>query len=229
MNKSAPASHQVVDDLHDAVRQLAKEFLATRSPWFAWAAIRRCIKHKREFPDWVIDYLGGCADRMQSERVRRTSDTRNELPWVFGIKGGLDQNSELLREWAERAFALKFALLVGKGNHPVDARRDAAIDIYGKAEDAFGDEVFRKLFVRRNRKKRKIAGDEYNGLDDKTLERILKRQFQLKNLRLTPEQWIDVIGDVRRLFMRLSDSTKFTGFMIETPSGQHFPVKLESH
>jgi hypothetical protein len=109
MNRPAPAaSHQVTD--HDVDRQLTKEFLATRSPWFAWAAIRRCIKHKTEFPDWVIDYLAGCADRIQSPRVRRASDTGKELPWIFGIKGRLDQDNELTREWAERAFALKFAL-----------------------------------------------------------------------------------------------------------------------
>jgi hypothetical protein len=212
---------------NDPDRQLAKEFLATRSPWFAWQAIQRCIKNKREFPDWVVEYLAGCAERMQSDRVRQASDTRKELPWVFGIKGRLDQNSELLREWAERAFALQFACLVRQGDHPVDARRDAATDIYGKFEEALGDETFRRIFVRRTRKKRKIAaaGDTHHGLDDKTLERILKKQFRLKTLP-RPEQWIDVIGDVRRLLRRLSDSPKFDTWWIRTPSGEEFPAEF---
>jgi hypothetical protein len=70
-----------------------------------------------------------------------------------------------------------------------------------------------------------MAGDECSGLDDKTLQRILQRQFELKKLPRTTEDWMDVI-DLRHLLTRLSDSPKFTSLWVKTRSGD-FPVKLE--
>jgi hypothetical protein len=67
----------------EALRKLA----ANRSPYYAWKAIETCIKRKKEFPEWVKEYLVGCAERMQSDRAARAGDTRKQLSWIFEREG----------------------------------------------------------------------------------------------------------------------------------------------
>jgi hypothetical protein len=150
-------------------------------PHFTWWAIRDCIRNKREFPEWVTAYLGRCANRMLSGKAKRVSDPRKRLLEIFEFRqkkpGPGGPSEEVLRS----LFAMNFALRLlfdeeGKEDNPVDARKNA------------GDEVFGE-----------------GNIDDRTLQRYLREQFQLKKLSLplTTEEWMPVfdrqltaIGDV---------------------------------
>jgi hypothetical protein len=46
-------------NLDNHLRRL--QFLATHNPLYYWLAIDLCITAKRQFPDWIRDYLGKCA------------------------------------------------------------------------------------------------------------------------------------------------------------------------
>jgi hypothetical protein len=155
--------------------ELLQTLTVTRSPYFAWEAIRVCRKHRRPIPAWIADYLGECADRMLSDKAKRAGDVRKTLLWVFGFPekkpgpGGLfDQYNLLLKKTLRPLFAINFALKLYQGEQDVvKARRDT------------GDEVFGP-----------VTG---NTIDDRTLQRILLEQFQLKHLPLTAEEWVPVL------------------------------------
>ena len=70
MNKPAPASFDL-DKTLAALQKLA----AKRGPVFTWEMIGTCIKHKKQFPDWVINYLASvrnvCAMDVCSRRGRK--------------------------------------------------------------------------------------------------------------------------------------------------------------
>ena len=72
-------------------------------------------------------------------------------------------------------FAFHFALKLHQGEDPIQARRNA------------GDEWFG------------IIGDET--VDDRTLQRYLREQFQLKKLPRTVEEWMPVIAWDRLLLI----------------------------
>jgi hypothetical protein len=183
MNKQERAvlAQAVVPDV-DSVLDLMRKLAAIRSPYFAWEAIRICIRQKRPFPDWVTDYLGQCADRMcaermQSERAKR--DVRETFQWIFDFPkkkpgpGGLfDQHEGLLKDVMKGGFALLFAMQIHNGEQNlVRARRNAGDEV---------DEVFGL-----------ISGGKT--IDDKMLQRILLEQFQLKRLPLTADEWKPLI------------------------------------
>jgi hypothetical protein len=163
-----------LDHQLDLMRKLA----ANRSPYFAWEAIRSCIRKKKPFPDWVTDYLGRCAERMCAERMRPeraklAGDVRKTFQWIFDFPkkrpgpGGLfNEDQELLKEAMKGVFALGFAIRLYQGEDPVQARRNA------------GDECFG------------VVGDV---VDDRTLQRYLREQFELKNLPLTADEWKPLI------------------------------------
>jgi hypothetical protein len=185
MNKSAPTplEQAIAHDPNLQLRylEIMRKLAANRSPYFAWEAIRTCIRDKKSFPDWVVGYLGQCADRMcaeqmQSDRAKLGGDVRKTLQWIFGFpsnkpgRGGpFDQFGELLKEGRKGAFALSFAMRIHAYEDPVTARANAA-------NEAFGDDA----------------------PDDRTLQRYLREQFQLKSLPLTTLEWLSVI-DVKRL------------------------------
>ena len=184
MNKSAPASFDLdLDKTLTAFQKLA----AKRGPVFTWQMIGTCVKYKKQFPDWVINYLAQCAERMcdgrmQSERAKRADDVGKMFQWIFDFpkkKPGpgelLDAGGELLKETCKAAFAFHFALKLHQGEDPIQARRNA------------GDEWFG------------IIGDET--VDDRTLQRYLREQFQLKKLPRTAEEWMPVIAWDRLLLI----------------------------
>jgi hypothetical protein len=183
MNKPTPSTQAFQYDRDKAI-EVFRKLAAKRSPYFAWTVIQGCIREKKPFPDWVIDYLGRCADRMcaehmQSERAKRASDVRETFQWIFefpkkkkpGPGGLFDQDRELLKEVAKSGFALSFAMNLYQGQDPVQARRNA------------GDEWFSII-------------DDGRTVDDRTLQRYLREQFQLNKNRpmpLTTDEWMPLI------------------------------------
>lgn len=171
--RNDPDFEKRVRDL-DHQLELLRKLAANRSPYFAWEAIGTCIRKKKQFPDWINNYLAQCADRMQSKQAKRAGDARKALQWIFDFPktkagpGGLfDQDRGLLKEVAKSIFALNFAMRLYQGEDPVQARCNA------------GDEVFGLI--------------NSNTIDDRTLQRILLEQFQLKNLPLTADGWAPLI------------------------------------
>jgi len=183
MNKSAPAALSNLELLQKAAAQCG--------PFFTWVAIKDCIKDKKEFPEWIHGYLVGCADRMLSDRARLTRDVRQELPWIFGfsgIKGGLNPLQELLRETLKCGFARRFAHWILQGKKPDESLVKARRDIYGS------EALVKFIHPRQKRnRKRKAAGEEQLKFSDKQLERDLEKEFQLKTLPRTREEWLPEI------------------------------------
>jgi hypothetical protein len=137
---------------------------ATRSPVYAWVAIGVCIRNKKPFPDWVIAYLGRCADRMTSDDARRSRGVRKTLLWIFGFpkkKTGPGKPLEPYPhdEW-KTVFAAKFAERIGRGDDPRTARDSACNAVFGE-----------------------------RGPDDRTLQRYLREVFELPYLPSTVEEW----------------------------------------
>jgi len=162
-------------DLDRVLRGLRQ--LATQSPVYAWQAIHRCIREKKQFPDWITDYLFQCADRMISARlsdeqprdVRKTDeqprDVRKTLQWIFGFPekkrgpGSLFDPNPVLPYLNKVIFALQFAERLNQGEDPVTARGNA------------GNDTFRE------------------DVDDRTLQRYLLEVFGLASLPSTSEEW----------------------------------------
>jgi len=98
--------------------------------------------------------------------------------------GLFDQDREYLREAAKSRFTLDFAMelrRLRRGETPYDARSRAAATIY-KDEDLV----------------KFIAPQSRDGhFDDKTLQRDLKEQLQLKKLPRTIQGWMDVTDPPR--------------------------------
>jgi hypothetical protein len=105
-----------------------RSFAKSGNPLHVWQAIDVCIKHKREFPDWVIGYLGGCAERLLSNEARKTHDVRDVLRSAFGFRkptrgpGNLLDPSSDQNRWL---FAMAFAIKIKNGLKPSDALKSA--------------------------------------------------------------------------------------------------------
>jgi hypothetical protein len=158
----------------DFMIQAAWEMLAeTGSPFHAWLAVKTCIDHNRSFPEWLLAYLGQCAERMQSEKAAAEGrDLRKVLPWIFGFPNVFDPTQgkrgpgNLLDPYREEPeglslFALRFATRIELGEPVTEAMRNACNEAFdGKDADA----------------------------DEKTLRRRL-REFNLKEGPASVEQW----------------------------------------
>jgi hypothetical protein len=141
--------------------------LQNKHPVYAWAAIHRCIREKKQFPDWITDYLFQCADRMMFARHadERPRDVRKTLLRIFGFPekksgpGSLFDPRPVLPYLKKVLFALHFAERLNQGEDPVTARGNAG-------NDAFREDV-----------------------DDRTLQRYLLEVFGLTNLPSTSGEW----------------------------------------
>jgi hypothetical protein len=190
----------VLLNLDNHLRRL--QFLATHNPLYYWLAIDLCITAKRQFPDWIRDYLGKCAhnwtlaqneerkgkeerDRKAKQarrfakakqKAKRAPDIREKVLEILGFPKNtfgpgslLDPNYGASRRMQEVLFTWRFAELFdqSKDKDSVKARRTAGQEVFG------------------------------DGPDDKTLERCLKRQLQLKCLPRATEEWKSVIDRYR--------------------------------
>jgi len=154
----------------DRELRMFQKLAAIGGPYFTWWTIQICIRHKIEFPDWVIDYLGKCADRIRSDKAERAAsiDVRKTLLWIFGFPkkkkagptrlfGPVGPGVQALKDH----FAVDFAVRVHNGEGPVEARGN--------------------------------AGEAYlPGADDRTLQRYLLEVFKLKKMPSTFDEWMSV-------------------------------------
>jgi hypothetical protein len=151
-----------------------QKWAAIRGPSFIWRAIKICVRDKKQFPDWVIDYLDQCADRMSSDKAKRADELTEILPWIFkfparkksGPGGLLKQDFELTKDLGEWLFAVIFASELRESGDPADAK-DIACNF------VFGDD---------------------SELENTQLNRILKRVFRLEKLPQTAEAWLPVFN-----------------------------------
>jgi hypothetical protein len=141
----------------------------TGNPYYAWMAVRVCIEHKKEFPDWLLFYLGMCAEAIMSDKAKKAGDLGRVLPWVFGFPNVLDptqckrEPGNLLDPNGDpdrKRFALKFWVRLEEGETVLAAMRGAYDDVF-KNGDA----------------------------DDKTLERWLLKEFGLKKRPSDADGW----------------------------------------
>jgi hypothetical protein len=162
------------------------ELADTGNPYYAWMAIQVCIEHEKEFPDWVLAYLGECAERMMSDKARKEGrDIRKALPWIFGFPNVLDPSQRkrgpgnMLDPYGgpdTLTFALRFAVRLEQGEQPSAAMSNACNDVFDGREAS---------------------------ADEKTLRRWLLKEFNLKKSPKTAEEWKKV---ARRHYRSLGES-----------------------
>ena len=184
MNKSNETKPATLDQAGlDSLIGWFQKLAAICGPYFTWWVIDLCVRNKKPFPDWVNGYLGQCARRM---RPGKTLQEISGFPQGKPGPGGLfDQDREVIREAGKGMFTVSFAIELRRlrqGETPFDARSKAAAEVYK-------NEAMVKF----------IAPQTKDGtFDDKTLQRDLKEQLQLKELPRTIEAWMDAT-DGRRL------------------------------
>jgi succinate dehydrogenase flavin-adding protein (antitoxin of CptAB toxin-antitoxin module) len=168
----------VIEFALDSYRTL---FEHTDNPLYAWHAIQDCIKEKEEFPDWVLAYLLECAERVQTDKAKQTTDVRAVLPWIFGfVRNGKPGPGKLLDpdndpDGKKMRFGFRFAGRVMRGEQPSEARANAYNDVFSEG-----------------------APD----IDDKTLHNWLLKEFNLKDAPSTAEEWNKVCAERAHNFIR---------------------------
>jgi hypothetical protein len=158
----------------------------TKNPYYAWYAIKICTKHKKQFPTWVVNYLADCANRMLSEKAKQSNDLRKILPSILGFPANRGPGRPLDpdRDPDDKLmFALHFAIEIEKGKKPSVARRQAS------------------TFLSQSRSDK---------IDDKTLQRWLKDEFDLESAPRTITEWKSVMRAHYGSFYNLIQ-TRFRG------------------
>jgi hypothetical protein len=158
----------------------------TKNPYYSWYAIKICTKHKKQFPTWVVDYLADCANRMLSEKAKQSNDLRKIIPSILGFpaKRGPGRPLDPDRDPDDKLmFALHFAIEIEKGKKPSVARRQAS------------------TFLSQGRSDK---------IDDKTLQRWLKDEFDLESAPRTITEWKSVMRAHYGSFYNLIQ-TRFRG------------------
>jgi hypothetical protein len=113
-------------------------FQCTGNPYYAWWALNNCIKHKIEFPEWLIEYLGACAARMLSSEARAASDLREVLPSILGFPRKRGPGKLLDPDADPRdtlSFACRFLREIAEGRELSDALKEAAVATNCEATD----------------------------------------------------------------------------------------------
>jgi hypothetical protein len=119
------------------------ELKRTGNPYFAWKAIGVCIERNKAFPEWLLSYLGGCADRILSEQAAEARDLRKVLPWALGFPNLFDPSQRkpgpgnLLNPYGpdRSMFALRFAIRIEEGEKPLAALRNAYNEAFDETND----------------------------------------------------------------------------------------------
>ena len=154
-----------IDDPDFLIRMYRGAWQKEGNPVFVWYAVDSCIKYKKPFPDWVMDYLGDVAQRMRSDDATAATDLRAVLPGIMGFpakpgpghpldpSGGND-DAPLLAGW----FAME---IVDRGLEPTEALRKAV----------------------------KRMSPEVADRDEKTLWRWLMKAVDLKRRPRTNAEW----------------------------------------
>jgi hypothetical protein len=183
MNRPVPVPLKQTIDWDEHLRFLQK-WAPIRGPVFTWQAINVCIRHNKQFPYWVIDYLAQCADRIRSDSAKEASDARQSLRWVFGFPkthksgpgGVLNQDREFFKDADEWFFAVAFCQELGESGDPVDARAKACNRIFGA-----------------------------DGPEDKQLVRILQRVFARKKIPQNAEACVRLLKSFNQYVKTIAD------------------------
>jgi hypothetical protein len=145
-----------------------KKLAETYGPHFIWQAISICVRDSKEFPDWVKDYLGQCANHIVSGKVNQAR-TRKKVLQIFGFPRKKPGPGGPREEVLKALFAFDFGLRLlqgqeGEKDDPVAARENAGIKFLPNT-------------------------------GDRSLQRYLRQQFQLGNLPLpeTTKEWKPVL------------------------------------
>jgi len=121
----------------------------TNNPTYAWRAIAICTTYKKEFPEWVVAYLAECAERMDSQRAKKSNDLRKNLPWILAFPKKHGPGNLLNPEHGhDPLFVLKFVARVLQGEPPIDAMRDACNDVFDEQTAAVDDKTLRRWLLK---------------------------------------------------------------------------------
>jgi hypothetical protein len=134
------------------------ELVETGNPYFAWMGIDVCIKHKKEFPEVLLAYLADCAERMKSDRAKKSGDLRKILPWVFAFPDLLERNQRkrgpgnlldpMKMKMPDPRFGLRFAIRLAEGEaDPLVAMRNACNDVFDGEDASRDDKTYQKWLL----------------------------------------------------------------------------------
>ena len=142
-------------------------FEQTGNPVFVWYELYYLLsKPRRPLPDWVLDYLEACTDRMFGV-AEPPKDLRAALPDIFGFPASAGRGSAftpLLSMVRNEKLAMSFAAAILQGKGIKEARSEAANTV-----------------------------DERNVTDDKTLREILAKYFEVEESPNDRDEWRKII------------------------------------
>src|SRR6478735_10412316 len=128
--------------------------IASGNSYYAWLAIEVCVKHEKEFPNWLRLYLLQCAERIQSDNAKK-GDLRKLLPWVFGFakKSGpgnlLDPDKDVAGAAERMGFAFRFATKLVQGEKPSAALVNACNEMFDQGRaDKITEKTLRSWIVK---------------------------------------------------------------------------------
>jgi hypothetical protein len=185
-----------------------EDLVDTGNPYYAWLTIELCIKHEKEFPNWLRRYLLQCAERMQSGDAKKTGDLRKVLPWVFGFskKSGpgslLDPDKDVAGTIERRGFAFHFATKIEQGERPSTALVSACNETFDQRR-----------------------ADKIN---EKTLRSWIVKEFGLKRWPHTPAEWESVKSIGRERFGRYWSFLKRRQTQKQSPTRSHHQIGKRS-
>jgi hypothetical protein len=103
----------------DGARDLYKK---TSDPRWAWRAIQDRIHRHEPFPDWILEYLDGCARGI----LRAKGDLGRELVPALGFSGKSGPKRDDADLLMVEQFAMAFAAEIFQGTSAGKARKKAA-------------------------------------------------------------------------------------------------------
>jgi hypothetical protein len=146
-----PSGAAGIQRVHDNLGKYEALFLEEKNPVFVWEAVGWCHQEGLDFPDWVREYLGGCAKRLMENT--NALKIRDVLPRVFGFKNEKKpgrQQRALLEMFESERFPMQFAVQIfsDENRTPTEARERAREIVYGSSVKEDGDlrQELRKFF-----------------------------------------------------------------------------------
>ena len=135
----------MLDKSHGYLNALRLLWIEDANPLWPIAAIASSYQNQHTLPNWVMEYLGPCAERMLAPESAKGDFARN-MPRIFGFSpkaGPRHQLRAAKRMLHNEEFAMKFARHILLGKEPSDARADAANELEGEWKET-DDKVLQK-------------------------------------------------------------------------------------
>jgi hypothetical protein len=184
-------------DVLEYLEGISETWERDRNPLHIWLGVKVCIDFKTPFPEWVLDYLGECGDRVVEAMAGSgaTKDIRKALPSIFQFSRGRGPGgygARARKDVENERFAVAYAAAIFSGKDPVPARAEASEKQLKKfSEDGTLRRRLQKYFRVPN------SPDDNASWRAILVEWLMGRPYLLERYRKIrpslPEDWIQLV------------------------------------